>query len=87
MNAAVIQLPPRVDQAKLLVVQRQVCAIRDRQRALLESLRELERLVGTGPWLEDLVVAAEKCEASGFWARESIKHVERSLGCDLLGNV
>jgi hypothetical protein len=50
------------------------------QKGLQAELRQLAELAGDGRWREELVIAAEKCEAARFWAHEGIRRIEQLRG-------
>jgi hypothetical protein len=50
------------------------------QKGLQAELRQLADLAGEGRWREELVIAAEKCEAARFWACEGIRRIEQLRG-------
>jgi hypothetical protein len=54
------------------------------QKALQAELRTLADQAGEGRWREELVIAAEKCEASRFWACEGIRRLEQLRGRPLI---
>lgn len=50
------------------------------QKILQTELRRLADQAGQGTWREDLIIAAEKCEAARFWAHEGIRRIEQLRG-------